>query len=89
MRQPVQRPACGNFALPVPMGPRYASAMQLIDPNHPFFRPAWRRWATGIFPIAWSAVELFALGNPIWAVIFLLLGIYAFWVLVIKGPDAA
>lgn len=63
-------------------------AMQLIDPNHPFFRPVWRRWVTGILPIAWSGVELFALHNPIWAVIFLLLGAYAFWVLVIKGPDA-
>lgn len=61
--------------------------MQLIDPNHPFFRPAWRRYVTAIFPIAWSGMELY-LGNPLWAAIFLALGIYAVWVLIVKGPDA-
>ncbi|PTE22774.1 hypothetical protein C5F48_05340 [Cereibacter changlensis JA139] len=62
--------------------------MQLIDPNHPFFRPAWRRYVTAIFPIAWSGMEIY-LGNPFWAVIFLALGAYAFWVLIVKGPDAS
>ncbi|MDT8856924.1 hypothetical protein RNZ50_18175 [Paracoccaceae bacterium Fryx2] len=61
--------------------------MQLIDPNHPFFRPRWRRWATAILPIVWSGAELFWLGNPIWAAIFFTLGAYAYWVLIHTRKD--
>lgn len=61
--------------------------MKFLDPNHPFFQPVWRRWATAFFPLAWGAFELYN-GSPGWAVVFGAAGAYAFWVLIIKGPDA-
>jgi hypothetical protein len=62
--------------------------MKFLDPNHPFFAPVWRRWATAIVPLAWGALEL-AWGNPGWAILFLGAGAYAFWMLILKGPDAS
>jgi hypothetical protein len=60
--------------------------MQFLDPNHPFFRPVWRRWATGLLPLIWGGVELFT-GNPGWAILFGGAGAYALYMLVLKGPD--
>ncbi|EEW25886.1 hypothetical protein [Rhodobacter ferrooxidans] len=60
--------------------------MPLIEPNHPFFKPVWRRWATGLVPIIWAGFELVWLGNPIWALIFAGFGAYALWVLVFNRP---
>lgn len=50
------------------------------------FRTALSRWATAVLPAAWGGVEL-VLGNPGWGVLFIAAGAYAFWILVIKGPD--
>ena len=50
-------------------------------------RPAWRRWLTALFPLAWAIVEI-ATGNTLWALLFGAVGIYAFWVLIVKGPSA-
>lgn len=61
--------------------------MKLIDPDHPFFRPVWRRWASALLPLAWALVELFT-GSPGWAILFGALGGYAFYMLVMKGPTA-
>jgi hypothetical protein len=61
--------------------------MKFLDPNHPFFQPVWRRWASALVPALWAAVELYN-GSPGWAVVFGAAGAYAFWVLIIKGPDA-
>lgn len=61
---------------------------KFLDANHPMFRRAWVRWVTGTVPLAWGAFELY-LGNPFWAVLFGAAGGYAFWVLVVKGPDQA
>lgn len=60
--------------------------MQLIDPDHPFFRPAWRRWVTALFPLAWAGLELYG-GNPGWAIAFAAAGAYAGWQLIIVGPS--
>jgi hypothetical protein len=62
-------------------------APKFLDPDHPFFKPAWRRWLTALFPLAWAIVEI-ATGNALWAVLFGAVGIYAFWVLIVKGPSA-
>lgn len=40
--------------------------MQLIDPKHPFFQPAWRRWLLVAVPFAWAFVEMYH-GSMIWA----------------------
>jgi hypothetical protein len=62
--------------------------VKLIDPAHPFFRPAWRRWATAAVPAAWGLVEL-TTGEPFWAILFLAAGAYAFWVLVLSWKPPA
>ncbi|HEX9859263.1 MAG TPA: hypothetical protein VGA75_12970 [Paracoccaceae bacterium] len=60
--------------------------MKLLDPDHPFFKPVWRRWATGLLPLAWAGVEVVS-GNPGWAVLFGLAGGYAIYELIVKGPS--
>lgn len=61
--------------------------MKLLDADHPFFAPVWRRWATTVLPLAWALVEILT-GNPGWAILFGAVGIYAGWVLLWKGPSA-
>jgi hypothetical protein len=60
--------------------------MKFLDPNDPFFAPKWRRWAVSVLPMIWGAVELYN-GNPGWAVVFGGAGVYAFVLLIVKGPD--
>lgn len=62
-------------------------ASKFLDPDHPFFKPVWRRWLTAVLPLGWAIVEL-ASGNALWALLFGAVGIYAFWVLIVKGPSA-
>jgi hypothetical protein len=60
--------------------------VKFLDRNHPMFRRAWLRWTTAVVPLVWAGVELL-LGNPGWAVLFGAAGAYAFWELIVKGPD--
>ena len=64
--------------------------MRLIDPSHPFFRPAWRRYLVVAAPFAWAGVEWSA-GNTVWAYLFAAIGGYLVWNLVIahrpEGED--
>lgn len=60
--------------------------MQFLDPNDPFFRPVWRRWATAGVPAAWACVEAIH-GNRIWALAFAAIAAYAYWKLIVQGPD--
>ena len=60
--------------------------MPFVDPNHPFFRPIWRRYAVVAAPFAWAFVEM-GLGNDLWAYLFAGIGGYLAWNLLIKGPD--
>lgn len=55
--------------------------MRFLDPDHPFFRPKWRRYATVAAPAAWAGVELWLIGSPLWAGIFGGAAVYAAWVL--------
>lgn len=61
--------------------------MKLLDPNHPFFAPVWRRWVTCLAPLAWGAAEL-AMGNPGWGLMFVAAGVYAGYILLIQGPSS-
>lgn len=54
--------------------------MKLLDPDHPFFIPVWRRWASTLFPLAWAGVEWY-LDSPGWAVLFAAAGVYAGYML--------
>lgn len=52
--------------------------MALLDRNHPFFQPMWRRVATVAVPIIWAGVEM-ASGAPGWAILFFAAGAWAGW----------
>lgn len=54
--------------------------MQLIDPNHPAYRPLWARILIVAVCLGWSAVE-FTTGDPLWAVLSCGAGVYAAYVL--------
>ena len=61
--------------------------MRLIDPSHPFFRPAWRRYLVVAAPFAWAGVEWSA-GNTVWAYLFAAIGGYLAWnLLVAHRPE--
>lgn len=48
----------------------------LLDVNHPFFRPLWRRVLTVVLPLAWAGVEI-ATGSVGWGMLFGAAGLYA------------
>lgn len=56
--------------------------MKLLDPDHPFFIPVWRRWASMLFPLGWAGVELYS-DSPGWAVLFAAAGLYAGYMLLL------
>ena len=49
--------------------------MRLLDVQHPFFIPLWRRVATVSACLGWAVVEL-VLGNTGWAMLFGGIGLY-------------
>lgn len=57
--------------------------MRLIDPEHPFFRPAWRRYLVVAAPLIWACVE-WSLGQIAWGFIFATAGGYLAWHLVLN-----
>lgn len=61
--------------------------MRMLDPQHPFFRPAWRRYLITAAPFAWAFVE-YGNGNPLWAYLFAGIGGYLGWQLILSWkPD--
>jgi len=60
--------------------------MRLIDPNHPFFKPAWRRYLVVAAPFVWAGVEQVN-GNPGWALIFAAIGGFLAWELIVTRKD--
>jgi len=64
--------------------------MQLIDPNHPVYRPRWVRLLVVGVCLGWAAIEAVT-GAPFWAVVVGALGLYAAWVLLLtfnpKAPE--
>lgn len=59
---------------------------KMLDADHPFFAPVWRRWVTVVLPLFWAGAE-FYMGSPGWAVLFAAAGVWAYWELIHKGPS--
>jgi hypothetical protein len=59
---------------------------KMLDPDDPFFAAPWRRWATFLLPTLWGLAE-FWFQEPFWGVLFLGSGLYAGYVLLIRGPS--
>lgn len=59
----------------------------LLDVDHPFFRPLWRRLLTVFLPLAWALFELVT-GSVGWAMLFGATGLYAGYAFFVagKGP---
>ncbi len=52
--------------------------MQILDVQHPFYKPLWRRVAIVAFCLAWSIFE-FVTGTPFWGVLSGAIGLYCGW----------
>ncbi len=62
--------------------------MQLIDPNHTFYRPLWRRVVIVAICLSWAIVEA-STSEPFWAILVGAVGIYAAWTLLLNfNPQA-
>lgn len=48
----------------------------MIDPNHPFYEPLWRRLLIPVICAIWASFELYT-GEPFWAIIVGAMGLYA------------
>jgi len=60
--------------------------MRLIDPSHPFFRPAWRRYVIVALPFLWAGVE-FTYGSEVWSYLSAAIGGYLAWNLIWAWKD--
>ncbi|GGW43603.1 hypothetical protein GCM10011452_34850 [Gemmobacter lanyuensis] len=60
--------------------------MRFIDPDHPFYRRAWVRWAITLFTLGWATLE-FSMGEPGWGILFGAVGAVAAYKLLIVGPS--
>lgn len=62
--------------------------MKFLDPQHPFFKPLWRRILTVVAPAAWALVELWN-GEGGWAIVFFGAAAYAGYELFLAPKPAA
>ncbi len=61
--------------------------MKLIDMDHPFYRPLWRRVLIVASCAAWTAYEFYN-GEEMWGMIFLAITAYAgSWLLLFFKPS--
>jgi hypothetical protein len=56
---------------------------KFVDRDHPFFAKPVTRWLTTIFPVLWGCFE-FWMQSPFWGLLFLGLGGWAAWELLIR-----
>lgn len=63
--------------------------MQLIDPNHPFYRPLWRRLVIVGICTAWFLFELLISRDPLFMPITAALAAYTAWVLLWRWQEPA
>ncbi|MFN7002094.1 MAG: hypothetical protein ACK4NW_01540 [Roseinatronobacter sp.] len=60
--------------------------MRLIDPAHPFYRVAWRRYLLVALPFTWAGVE-WTIGSMIFAFLSAAIGGYLAWHLVLNWRE--
>ncbi len=60
----------------------------MIDPDHPFYEPLWRRIVIPAVCFVWAGVELYS-GSVTWAVISAALGLFAGYKLLVEKREAA
>ena len=56
--------------------------MKLLDVNHPFFIPPWRRYAIVAFCTGWALFE-WVTYSPFWAILTTGLAVYTFHALIL------
>jgi hypothetical protein len=60
----------------------------IIEPQHPFYRPLWRRVTVVAVCLGWGAFE-FASASPFWCMLFVGLGLVCAWqFFVVFDPDS-
>ena len=59
--------------------------MTLLDAQHPFFRPLWRRVVVVVLCLGWGLFELFN-GSSLWAMLFIGAGVYSGWQFFVASP---
>jgi hypothetical protein len=62
--------------------------VSFFQPDHPMFKNPLVRWICVILPLGEAGVE-FYFDSPGWGVIFLALGLAAFWVLIVTWKGNA
>jgi hypothetical protein len=55
----------------------------MIDPNHPFYAPLWRRLLIVAVCFVWAGFELYT-GEPFWGIIVGAVGAYATYKLFVE-----
>jgi hypothetical protein len=60
--------------------------MKIIDREHPFYKPLWRRIALVCVLAGWSAFEIFVTKEPMWMSVAVGLLAVSAWVFLISWP---
>ena len=60
----------------------------MLDLEHPFFLPLWRRILVVVLTLGWSLVEFLVTAAPGWGLLFAAIGAYCSWSF-FKGDYAA
>ena len=60
--------------------------MKLIDRDHPFYKPLWRRITLVGVLAAWSAFEVFVSKEPLWMTVAIGLLLICIWLFLLTWP---
>jgi hypothetical protein len=60
--------------------------MKIVDQDHPFYRPLWRRLVIVGLIAAWAAYEIGVVRDPLWMILIGGLLAYAVWNFLITWP---
>ena len=51
----------------------------MLDLEHPFFVPLWRRVLIVVLTLGWAAFEFLVTAAPFWGMLFAAIGLYCAW----------